>query len=288
MNHQRGIKFVMFILLACMLFACKSQQRNFGSDSMPTLTPSSSPVSTPTPSPVSIPTPTPSSETVNEGKDVEYCYIIDFPDGEAQIGDLYPEIVSKLEVHYSDMSGEYLVTIEDEEKIQKFLSLIADIEIVNEFDPIFGAGGHNISARLYAGNELVITLTEDSSYMTFDVVHYDRSKSYAIKDLELREDTVMLQALNDVIAEHQLGLKNEDSIIYFIPLLVEGDGFSISGETSLYAMPAEYGLETIDFSDYILSIDGEVITELPTESGEYILVVDNGIGLYQIKFFVGE
>jgi hypothetical protein len=53
-------------------------------------------------------------------------------------------------------------------------------------------------------------------------------------------------------------------------------------------MPVEYGLETLDFSGYVFSIDGEVITELPAESGEYILVVDNGIGLYQIKFFVGE
>ena len=283
MLNQRGVKFVLFVLLVSVLFACEGQQSDFVSEPTPTPTP----VSTPTPSPVSTPTPTPSSETVSEDKDIEYNYIIDFPEGEAEIGDLYPENVSKLEVYYSDICGNFLVTIEDEEKIQKFLSSIADVEIVDEFEPIFGCGGHYIAARLYMNDELVITMEEGTSYLTFDVTHYDRTKSYATKNLELREDTAILQALDVAIKENRLGLKNADSVIYFLPLLVEGDGFSISGETTLYAWPV-FQFETIDFSDYTISIDGEIITELPTEIGEYTLIVDNGVGLYQLKFFVDE
>ena len=95
-----------------------------------------------------------------------------------------------------------------------------------------------------------------------------------------------MDVVESMFSDYVLTLNNGKYDIDFVPLHVENDGYVLTSELGLYAMPVEYGLETLDFSGYVFSIDGEVITELPAESGEYILVVDNGQGKYQLKILV--
>ena len=213
--------------------------------------------------------------------------LIDFPSGSAMISDLFPDNITKIELECSSMSGKYIVSIENEAMKHQILDGIGSTEIVDDYEPIFGAGGKNVKLSIYDGETMVISLEEDSSYVTLAVEHGGKKKDYAVADESLREETVIISVFDAYVRPHNLALNNGKYDIEFIPLLVECDGYTISGEVGTYAWPA-YQFETIDFADYVISIDGEVITELPTESGEYILVVDNGIGLYQLKFFVGE
>lgn len=249
---------VLMTLSALVISGC---EKNHANEELPTPTP------TPTPTPV------------------VQAPLFDFPSGTILMSDLFPESISKIELECSDMSGKYMVSIEEKDNVSEFLNNIGELELTDDFEPIFGAGGQSVKLSIYSDEQSVITIEESSAYGTMDVEYDGLKKSYALVDEVLREETVFLPILDEALEGYRLLLNNGKYDIEFIPLLVEGDGYLMKGEVGTYSWPV-FNFETIDFSGYKLLIDDEEIESLPKEPGEYVLVVETDQGLYQLKISV--
>lgn len=208
-----------------------------------------------------------------------------FPKDDVLLSVLFPDQISKLEFQFEEMSGKYVVSIDDDDKIQQIINQLSKIEITDDYEPIFGAGGKNVSLSIYENDEISLIIKENSSYVTLDVQAGNQKKSYAFKDENLRNELVFEKMLDSLLEGYRFVLNNGMLDIEFIPLFIEGDDYVIQGEPGLYSWPS-FNFDSIDFSQYILSIDGEIITELPKESGKFTLVIDNGVGLYQLNILV--
>lgn len=234
-----------------------------------------------------VPTPTPDiSET-------EKPTVFEFPSGTVVLKELLPNEVDRIEIKHTDMSGDYVISIENEEKIQTIINLLSNVEISDEYEPIFGVNSEGFEIRLFDEEENVFTFDEGTEYFTLDVSYNNgKKKSYAYTNLNEEERTngILSTIIDACIPDYHFYVNNgrsgdESYDVEFIPLLIEGDGYTITGETASYAWPA-YNIENIDFTAYTFTINDEVITSYPEEAGEYILIVDNGSGLYQLKIFV--
>lgn len=233
------------------------------------------------------PTPTPDA-TVTDNPT-----IFEFPSGTVILKELLPNEVDKIEIEHTDMSGSYVISIESEEKIQTIINLLSDVEISDEYEPIFGVNSEGFEIRLFDEEENIFTFDEGTEYFTLDVSYnHGKKKSYAYTNLNEEERTngIFSMIIDACIPDYHFYINNgrsgdESYDVEFIPLLIEGDGYTITGETALYAWPP-YNIENIDFTAYTFTINDEVITSYPEETGEYILIVDNGNGLYQLKIFV--
>ena len=262
------------VLGLILMSACAGQVKNEPtSEVSPTPTPS--PVSTPTPSPVSTPTPTPLPEIA----------VAELPEADFLLYELYPEEVTKIELEVLNGYDKVFITVEDEQIISEFMNAIGDAEITVTYEPLFLECEHNVRLSLYLGDSELISFDEDASYGEFIVKNVKHKKTYAVKDEKIRKSTVMMNVVESMFSDYVLTLNNGKYDIDFVPLHVENDGYVLTSELGLYAWPV-FNFETIDFSGYTLSIGDEIITEFPEESGEYILVVTNDAGEYQIKIYV--
>ena len=232
---------------------------------------------TPTPEVTPDPTPTPTP--------LPQIAVSQFPEGEFKLGELYPEKITKIVLETMNDNGQYTIVVEDEQKISDFLMAIQDVEVTDSYDPLFLEGFYDLCLSIYDGERTIMKIEEDSDYLELIVENVKYRKKYAIKDEKTRKETAMLSLLDIMFENHELVFNNGMYDIDFVPLYVEGDGYVITGETGIYAWPV-FNFETIDFTGYTLSINDEVITEFPKETGEYLLVVDNGVGKYQIKIYV--
>lgn len=233
------------------------------------------PETTPDPTPAPTPTPTPLPEIA----------VTELPEGDFVLHELYPEKVTKIQLEVLCGYDTVLITVEDEQKISEFLNSIAGTEITDTYEPLFLEFEHDVRLSLYEGERELISFDEDSSYGEFEVENVKYKKSYAVKDEKTRKSTVMLNAVKTMFSDFLLTINNGKFDIAFVPLYVEKEGYILTSTLGPYAWPV-FNFEMIDFSGYILSIDDQVITELPQEAGEYILVVDNGEGKYQVKIYI--
>lgn len=260
------MKLLLAILLLCSMTACSVENVPNDNDT---------------------PTPTPDTTEIENQPDFE------LPVGTVSLKELFSNEVRKIEIEHTDMSGNYVISIESEEKIQMIINSLSDIEISDEYEPIFGVNSEGFEMRLFDEEENVLTLNEGTEYFTLDISYNQgKKKSYAYTNAsdEERSAGMFSSIINSCIPDYHFYVNNsrsgdESYDVEFIPLLIEGDGYTITGETALYAWPP-YNIENIDFTAYTFTINDEVITSFPKEAGEYILVVDNGNGLYQLKIFV--
>ncbi len=237
------------------------------------------PQTTPTPTPDSTPIPTPTPTPLPE------IAVSELPESEFSLHELYPEKVTKIQLEVSYGYDQVLITVEDEQKISEFLDAIGHVELTATYEPLFLEGEYDVRLSLYEKENELISFDEDSSYVEFIVENAKYKKAYAVKDEKARRNTVLFKTVNSMFDNYILTLNNGMYDIDFVPLHVQSDGYVLTSELGQYSWPV-FNFETIDFSEYTLSIDNQVITELPEEPGEYILVVDNGAGKYQIKIYV--
>lgn len=235
--------------------------------------------STPETTPVSTPAPTPTPPPLPE------IAVTELPEGDFLLQELYPEKVTKIQLEVLSGYDQVFITVEDEQIISDFLNAIGDSEITAAYEPLFMECEHNVRLSFYEGETKLISFDEDSAYGEFIVENTKHKKAYAVKDEKTRKNTVMFDIVESMFDNYVLPLNNGYYDIDFVPLYVQAEGYTLTSELGPYAWPV-FNFETIDFSEYTLSIDNQVITELPEEAGEYTLVVENSEGKYQIKILV--
>ena len=259
--------FVFVLVLGMILMSACAVQLTDEPAPTPEVTTESTPIPTPTPTPL------------------PEIAVTELPEGDFQICDVYPEEVTKIQLEVLSGYDKVLITVEDEQKISELLNTIGDVELTDTYEPLFMEGEHDVRLSLYLDETELISFDEDSSYVEFIVENAKYKKGYAVKDEKTRKSTVMMNVVESMFSDYVLTLNNGLYDIDFVPLYVQKEGYVLTSELGLYAWPV-FNFETIDFSGYTLSIHDEVITEFPEDPGEYILVVDNGEGKYQIKIYV--
>lgn len=207
------------------------------------------------------------------------------PEGDWTVGEIIDGKITSIQYTEYSMLGRVDVTISNNDSINEMLEVWNPVKISTEFELQHGSGGEIVDITFTYDNGEIIKITENSNSQEITITSQDNEMIYAVVDLEQREHTIFSSAFISMIGESKLYLNNGIFDVELIPFFVKKDDFVISGKVEMYAYPYS-SIEGIDFSDYIIYCNDKKVEKLINEPGEYVLIVENDVGKYQLKYFV--
>ena len=208
----------------------------------------------------------------------------DFPKGDIIFKDIIPNTVVALTLQQSDIGSHVFVTL-NKQAAKQFLELIQNHKMSTDYEIVHGTGGYSI----------IMTITNDENEQYF----YKEVTVECTIEMKVNDDSILYgyptsqnpiieSAMNQYFDGVLVTFKTDSGVFSLVPLLIENENYTITGEYYDGWLPPYNSIKDYDFiSDGFTAYEnGQEIECFPKEVGEHYIILQNEIGKYQLKYFV--
>ena len=207
-----------------------------------------------------------------------------FPKGNIIFKDLIPNNVVALTLQQSDIGSHVFVTL-NKQAAKQFIELIQNHKMSTDYEIVHGAGGFST----------IMMITNDENEQYF----YKEVTGDCTIEMKVNGDSILygyLPSQDPIIgsAMHQyfdgvlVTFKNNSGVFSLVPLLIENENYTITGEQYDGWIPSSNSIKDYNFISEGLTAyeNGQAIERFPNEVGEHYIILENEIGKYQLKYYV--
>ena len=207
-----------------------------------------------------------------------------FPKGNIIFKDLIPNNVVALTLQQSDIGSHVFVTL-NKQAAKQFIELIQNQKMSTDYEIVHGTGGYSI----------IMTITNDENEQYF----YKEVTVECTIEMKVNDDSIFYGyptsqnpiiefAMNQYFDGVLVTFKTDSGVFSLVPLLIENENYTITGEYYDGWIPPYNSIKDYDFiSDGFTAYEnGQEIERFPKEVGEHYIILENEIGKYQLKYFV--